>query len=107
MSILCFGSKVSGDDLAWRVGDVLGFKNSNNVHELKNGDVVVDVVWGLSDVRFVKLNELKSHKAVSVHDFDLGTYLRLMKGILKVKVIGIPKNYELINAVEKVKELLE
>ena len=107
MRVLCFGSYVEGDSLAWKIGEELGFKNTNDVHEIKTGDVIIDVVWGLEEVRFVKLKELKSHKSVSIHDFDLGTYLRLMRGMLKVKVIGLPKNYELKKAVEEVKKLLE
>lgn len=106
MKVWCFGSSVEGDDLAWRVGKELGLKCTGNVHDLESGDVVVDVVRGLEEIRFVRLDELVSDKSLSVHDFDLGTYLRLMKGILKVRVIGIPWDYPLKRAVSRVKSLL-
>jgi hypothetical protein len=105
--VLCFGSRVEGDELALMVGEKLGLKCTSNVHDIQNGDVIVDVVWGLDKVRFVDLKEIKSHKSVSVHDFDLGTYLRLMKRMIRVRVIGIPPNYSLDRAVREVRGLLE
>ena len=56
--------------------------------------IILDVVRGLKDVQIITdLNRLNATKTTTMHDFDLGTVLKLLKeaGQLKnVEVIGIP-----------------
>lgn len=63
---------------------------------------VLDVVKNIDKVTLIKnIDKIKEHKLFSLHDFDLGFFLKLMKelGNLKeIKIIGIPQkgNKELI-----------
>ena len=56
--------------------------------------IILDVVRGLKDVQMITdLNRLNATKTTTMHDFDLGTVLKLLKeaGQLKnVEIIGIP-----------------
>lgn len=72
--------------------------------------IIIDTVMGLHKSRFVSLDEIAELKArVTAHDFDLSSYLLLVKKMNKnidIRIIGIPMSYEKDQAFEEVKLLL-
>lgn len=56
------------------------------------------------------LNKIETNRVCSLHDFDLGYNLKLMKkfGLIeKVFIIGLPEKIEIDKAVEKIKKILK
>ncbi len=56
---------------------------------------ILDVVAGIDDVMLIEdIDSLANEPKASVHDFDLGFFLRMMKelgSLDSVRIIGIPK----------------
>jgi len=73
--------------------------------------VILDVVSGIKDVMIIDdIDKLKSDSPVSMHDFDLGFFLKLMKEtdhLKSVKIIGIPQKGNMKEIKEKVLVLLK
>lgn len=73
--------------------------------------VIIDTVEGLTETRFIGLDEIARMKArVTAHDFDLASYLllaRKMNKDLSVRIIGIPMGLHSGQAFEAVRPLLE
>ena len=99
MKILCFGNEYLEDDsLAKQLADELKvdgaeFIKCDSLDGIKGDVVILDVVKGLKDVKLIPLDKVKDFHPVSMHDFDLGTELKLRKSIgeiQKVTIIGIP-----------------
>jgi hypothetical protein len=99
MKVLCFGNEfVEEDSLAKQLADELKidgveFIKCDSLDGIKGDVVILDVVKGLNDVRLIPLDKVKDFHPVSMHDFDLGTELKLRKSIGEindVKIIGIP-----------------
>lgn len=109
MAILCFGSENEKDELAWEISYALNGRRCADVHALKDGDIIVDVVKGLDKVKIIKTEELDSKEFATSHDFDLQTYLKLMEILndFKITIIGIPIGYEKEQAIKEVKEILQ
>jgi len=121
--IFCFGNEFIKDDaLGKEIADMLikegvDVVKCNYPDELIewNGDlseiVIVDVVKGINEVMIIEdLEMLKERTLNSAHDFDLGTFLLIMKEmgeIKKVKIIGLPINGDKERVFEKVKEILK
>jgi hypothetical protein len=77
----------------------------------QNVDLVfIDTVAGLKEVRALEdIDRIVEVKACSLHDFDLGTQLKLLKkfGMLgKVKIICVPAKGETEKIAEAVAKLL-
>lgn len=99
MKVFCFGNEfIEQDSLAKNLADELvvdgvDFVKCDSLDGI-NGDVVIlDVVKGLNDVRLIPLDKIKDFHPVSMHDFDLGTELKLRKSIGEINdvtIIGIP-----------------
>jgi hypothetical protein len=57
---------------------------------------ILDVVKGIKKTTIIKdISRIKANKLLSLHDFDLGYFLKLMKEMgteLKVSIIGIPQS---------------
>lgn len=99
MKILCFGNEfVEEDSLAKNLADELvvdgvDFVKCDSFDGISGDVVILDVVKGIDDVRLIPLGKIKDFHPVSMHDFDLGTELKLRKSIGEinnVKIIGIP-----------------
>ena len=114
--ILAFGSHL--DPQAWDLTDTLKeyisdaqFVKTDNPQDILNtrGDLVIlDVVKGIEKATLLSINDLKKKDIFTVHDFDLGFFLKLMKdsGIIDdMKIIGIPERWDR-KTVEDVKEIL-
>jgi Ni,Fe-hydrogenase maturation factor len=72
---------------------------------------ILDVVKGLNDVRLITdIDDFSQTKTVTAHDFDLSTFLKILKetGQIKdVKIIGVPQKMGLEEAKNKIKMILE
>jgi hypothetical protein len=100
--VFCFGNEFyEKDNLAVLIGrelNVEGFiflacDNPNILAEEKN-PIIIDVVKDLSDVRLIDdIDRIIPPKINTMHDFDLGFHLKLLKEIGeidKITIIGIP-----------------
>ncbi len=105
ITVLCFGNEaIKEDSLAKEIADELKIDNvkfvkCNSVEDILSysGEIyIMDVVKGLKKAALIDdISKIKANKMVSLHDFDLGFFLRLMKEmgkIKKVNIIGIPMN---------------
>ena len=74
--------------------------------------VLIDTIVGIDKVRVLTLADLDKVELspqCSLHDFDLGFQLKLMKklGKLKdVKIVGVPADYDEKKAVEEIERVL-
>ena len=72
----------------YSVGDLYDYQDYENIF-------ILDVVKDLEKTTLITdIDRIKSHKLYSLHDFDLGFFLKLMKslGVLKeIKIIGVPQ----------------
>jgi len=99
MKVLCFGNEyLEHDSLAKELADELQidgveFIKCDSLDGIKGDIVILDVVKDLKDVRLIPLDKVKDFHPVTMHDFDLGTELKLRKSIGEIKnvtIIGIP-----------------
>ncbi len=87
------------------------FKELDPTEDIPEGTLtIIDTVVGIYDVKIIDdLDIIVSDKAYSLHDFDLGINLKLMKkaGKLdKVQVIGVPQDMTEEKALEEISKLL-
>ena len=90
------------------------FDPTGNLKVLGRNPVIIDTVDGIEDFMVIEdLDQIREHKMYSLHDFDLGTNLKLMKKmemIDSVKIIGIPMEADEEEALEyiaaKIKEIM-
>ena len=108
ITVLCFGNEfLKEDSLAKELADEITiegvkFIKCNSPDEILDKDldkvVILDVVKDLDKViLFDDIDKIKERKLYSMHDFDLGFFLKLMKKtkqITTIKIIGIPQNGE-------------
>ncbi len=121
--ILCFGNPyINEDNLALCVADLLSKESIKGIEIVKcispeeilnyldKEFLILDVVKGAKDVVIIEdIDMLRSDSKVSMHDFDLGFFLKLMKetGKLdKVRIIGIPQKGDVEKLKDKVISLL-
>ena len=103
MKVYCFGNEfLEEDSLAKELADTISisgieFIKCNDPSEivLDSGEIIIlDVVEGIDEVILIdNIDQLKDNEIMSLHDFDLSFFLKLMKEtgqIKKVKIIGIP-----------------
>lgn len=89
------------------------------IHQDPNEDVlppeekdwlIIDTVQGIKEVELIEnLDRLKSNPRFSLHDYDLGMHLQLLKKIypdLKVRIIGIPMSGDKDKILRKLISLL-
>ena len=98
-----FGNEnLEEDKLSADVGRLLSKKfkvvNCRSPDELLEAEedeiLILDVVKGIKEPIVIKnIAQIKTNKMLSLHDFDLGFFLNLMKGMginKKIKIIGVP-----------------
>jgi len=120
--ILCFGNPYMKDDnIALRVATELKLKNTEfktitdpaQIMEYAGNDemIIMDAVKGIKKVTVITdIDQLKEGKKATMHDMDLGFYLKLlkeMKIVKKVRIIGIPMNADIEKAEKEVSKLLK
>lgn len=67
------------------------------IHKRPKNPVIIDTVKGINEVRIIRLEEIKTQKLFSMHDFDLGYNLLLLKKLNLIEnatIIGVPMNYD-------------
>jgi Ni,Fe-hydrogenase maturation factor len=72
--------------------------------------MILDVVKGAKDVMFIEdIDRLKASNTVTMHDFDLGFFLKLMKEtgqINSVRIIGMPQEGDIGDLKKKILSLI-
>lgn len=119
--VLVFGNPyLKEDSLAVKVGEKLGLKGITLInctkpedlldYELENS-IILDVAAGIDKVTlFNDTDSLEFSVIFSLHDFDLGFFLKILKeaGKLgKVNIVGVPKEYDEEKALKEVREMIE
>jgi len=115
--LLCLGNEfIKQDSLAKKIGDklrndfeVVDIKDSFQLMEILKEDkndefVILDVVEGLNKVRVLDIDDLQENKLLTVHDFDAGIVLKLLKP--KVNIIGMPMQGDENQIFKEVKEII-
>lgn len=122
MKIYCFGNPdIAGDSIALEIADKLNERfpqiefvkctSPDFLLALDEKEVVVlDAVKGIDKVMIIDdINKICYTKTTTMHDFDLGTVLKLMMEtgrIEKVGVIGVPINQDKTKTINQIKEYL-
>jgi len=92
--------------------DFVNCETPNQILDYSDYDriFILDVVKGIKDVSIIEdLDRLKDRKLFTLHDFDLGLFLKLVNNVEKIKnlkIIGIPIGYDKDIAKSKIKEIL-
>jgi len=119
MIVLCFGSElIENDDTAIKVCELLkdDFPNAkfivchdpSEILEYAEDAVILDVVKGINHVHFIDDNFLKERKVYTLHDFDLGFFVRLINeiGTTRPKILGLPYGKSAQSLIGEVKNIL-
>lgn len=120
MKIYCFGNPFLKDDrLPLELVPELQsefpsiqFIYANSPDEIENESTVniIDTVDGIEKVELItEIDSICVNKNCSLHDFDLGMTLKIMKkmgSIKAVRIIGIPKKYTKKKALSEVKAMI-
>lgn len=122
--VLCFGNEFVDID---RLPIILYKELKNKIHnvEFVNCETpneildysdydkifILDVVKGIKDVSIIEdLDRLKDRKLFTLHDFDLGLFLKILNNVKKIKnlkIIGIPIGYDKDKAKVEIKKILK
>lgn len=114
--IYCFGNPDRIDDrVALEIADELKIDGIEFVKctspdpllLMNHGELtIIDAVKGLKKIQVIRdIDRLNDTKTLTMHDFDLGTILKLLKEtgqINKIKIIGIPYNMNKEEAKKKI-----
>jgi Ni,Fe-hydrogenase maturation factor len=119
MKILCFGTKlVENDDAALKVCELLkndfahaefiACDDPSEIIEHADGAIILDVVKGIDRVQFIDDDLLKERDLYTLHDFDLGFFIRLWRSIggPKTKILGLPYGKPAQSLLADVKQIL-
>ncbi len=121
--VLCFGNEfVDFDKLPLTLCkelknkipnvDFVSCESPNEILDYSEYDkiFILDVVKGIKDISIIEdLDKLKERKLFTLHDFDLGLFLKVLDKIGKIKnlkIIGIPIGYDKNKAKRKIKKIL-
>lgn len=115
--ILVFGNPLlKEDNMAILVAKELKLKNivfcerAEQLMQYSDDLIILDVIKGLKEVKVLKdINKIKEFNMKSLHDFDVGYFLKLLKAmgrVGKVKIIGIPISGDKEKIKNDVKEIL-
>lgn len=84
---------------------------TENLHKLGKKLYIIDTVIGIKNVTMIRdVDVIELNKIYSLHDFDLGFNLKLMKnaGIIdEVVIFGIPANMKKQEALKQLKNMLD
>lgn len=117
--VFCFGNEyIENDKAAIELADNLKHLNLNGFEFIKCGSpeelegqrpIIIDVVQNLKEPMLFDIDRLKEPSMTSLHDFDLGFNLMLMKEIGAIEnanIIGIPADFH-VSEMDRVIELLK
>jgi Ni,Fe-hydrogenase maturation factor len=121
-TILCFGNPyIKGDTKAITLAKQLNMPgwefrictHAEDIYNYKNHETIyiLDTVQGITEPTIITdIDTLSQPPAISLHDMDLGFFLKLMKatGNLKeVIIIGIPPKMPIEQLTERIPAMLE
>ncbi len=120
MKILVFGNPlVKEDSLPLRLMPKLQktfpdieFKELDAVEDLQNEGrhlVILDTVKGIKESCLLDLSSIRLDRIYSMHDFDLGYNLTLLKKLNLIedaKIIGVPMNIDEKKALDQIQLIL-
>jgi hydrogenase maturation protease len=123
MRIFCFGNPLVKDDklplyLAEKLEKKLQnieFVKAYSIEDVeaeiegKEEIIIMDTVIGLKKIELLDDRDIAENRAYSLHDLDIGFFLKLMKKMGKIKcikIIGIPKDYDKKKAIAELKKIL-
>jgi Ni,Fe-hydrogenase maturation factor len=121
MTVFVYGNPdIKGDSLPLKIlpelrkrcpGIDFQTKDPNEDFELPEEAVIVDVVAGLKEIRiFDSLDDFQPPSRLTLHDFDLFSYLQLLKKLgklsSKIKIIGIPPTISKKKATDSITAIL-
>ena len=70
--------------------------NENLQPDSEGGLIIIDTVIGIDEIKIIHdINKIQQDHIYSMHDFDLGFNLKILKKIGKIKqicIIGVPSN---------------
>ena len=121
MRVYCFGNEfVKEDSLAKKIISNINingieFKKCNSVEDIDEKDFkrlfIIDVVENINEVIAINdIDRLKDRNIISLHDFDLQFFLKLLRSMDKIKkitIIGLPQKGNLSKIREKIRNMLE
>ena len=88
------------------------FDPNDNLEKEGSKLVIIDTVAGIKDVKLItekSIDRIRTQKLYSMHDYDLGYNLKLLKKlgyVKKVRIIGIPIGINDKEAVKQVKGVI-
>lgn len=116
MKLLVFGNEMIEEDrLAIEIArsmdhEFILCEDPTQIMEHKDA-VILDVVENLDKVILIDdIDQLRAHSLYSLHDFDLGFFLKLMgnaKLIENIQIIGIPQKGDKKKIKQEIEEILE
>jgi Ni,Fe-hydrogenase maturation factor len=85
---------------------------NENIKLPQNGElIIIDTVMGIKKVTIIdKIEKLETSKIYSMHDFDLGFNLKLLKKIgalKKIKILGVPSDYSKEETIEELSKIIK
>ena len=118
-TVYVFGNPYLEDDnlalkVAKKLGDIANFISCSSPDDLlkvkEEELVLLDVVRNIHEPIIIeRIEQIKTRKITSLHDFDVGFFLTLMHNTgwaKKIKIIGLPQQGNPDEISEKVKEWL-
>lgn len=121
MRILVFGNPyLEEDSKAVRIAKKLEkklketeFKITAEINDLlgEEYDAIMDVAYGIKETTIINETEkLKKHKLISLHDYDVGFFLKLLKELGKLEkkpIIAIPITGEEEKTTKETEEIIK
>ncbi|MEM0465363.1 MAG: hypothetical protein QXW97_01525 [Candidatus Pacearchaeota archaeon] len=86
--------------------DIINIRDSFELIEELNSEedfIIIDVVKNLDFPRIIKISELNNSNILTCHDFDASFIIKLFENEKKIKIIGIPMNFDVNDSLEYVK----
>lgn len=120
MKILVFGNKfLECDSMALKIAEILKnesveFQICEDISQILETNeeemTLMDVVYSIEEPMIIEdIKKLKVNQSLSLHDFDLAYFLKLLEEIgqiKKIRIIGIPQKGNPEEIAEKVRKLL-
>ena len=116
MKLYVFGNEhLAQDSMAAQVAEfidaeIVHCRSPDDLLEAESPLVILDVVKGLKEVMEIPPEKIKTRPLVSLHDFDLGFFLGLMRelGLEKdIKIIGVPEAGDATRIAKEVEQCLK
>ena len=90
--------------------EIVHCRNPDDLIEEDGDLLILDVIKGAKKTRIIEnIDEIKTRNILSLHDFDLGFFLKLMEELgtpKKVRIIGIPEKGNIDEIAMEVKACL-